>query len=96
MDGWESRRKRTEGHDWCILKLGLSGVIKGVDADTAFFTGNQTPRISIQAANLNADLPLVRRSEMGTACTNDELAKANSVGSDKWEEILPMSPLLPG
>ena len=22
MDGWESRRKRTEGNDWCILRLG--------------------------------------------------------------------------
>jgi len=22
MDGWESRRRRTEGHDWCIIQLG--------------------------------------------------------------------------
>jgi allantoicase len=22
MDGWESRRRRTEGHDWCIVQLG--------------------------------------------------------------------------
>ena len=21
MDGWESRRRRTPGHDWCIVKL---------------------------------------------------------------------------
>ena len=25
MDGWESRRKRTPGHDWCIVRLGLPG-----------------------------------------------------------------------
>ncbi|KAJ3417227.1 hypothetical protein HDV05_006433 [Chytridiales sp. JEL 0842] len=96
MDGWETRRKRVEGHDWCILKLGLGGIIQGIDADTAFFTGNQTPRISIQAACLDKDLPLVRRSEMGTKCTEEELKKALDVGSDKWEEILPMVPLLPG
>jgi allantoicase len=24
MDGWESRRRRTEGHDWCIVQLGQS------------------------------------------------------------------------
>ncbi len=41
MDGWESRRRREAGHDWCIMKLGLSGVIRGFEVNTAFFTGNQ-------------------------------------------------------
>ena len=27
MDGWESRRRRTPGHDWCIVKLGLPGIV---------------------------------------------------------------------
>ncbi len=48
--GWETRRKRTAGHDWCLLKLGMSGIIHEVEFDTAFFTGNQTPRASLQAA----------------------------------------------
>ena len=26
MDGWESRRKRTPGNDWCILQLKLSSL----------------------------------------------------------------------
>lgn len=55
MDGWETRRRRSPGHDWCIIKLGIPGIIKGVDLDTAFFTGNFTPRVSIQAARLSAD-----------------------------------------
>ena len=50
MDGWESRRKRTEGHDWCIIKLGARGVIKGVDVDTNHFLGNHPPHCSIEAA----------------------------------------------
>ena len=25
MDGWETRRRRTPGHDWCIVRLGLPG-----------------------------------------------------------------------
>jgi len=49
MDGWESRRKRTEGHDWCIVKLGASGVIRGVDVDTNHFLGNHPPHCSIEA-----------------------------------------------
>ncbi len=40
MDGWESRRRREPGHDWCIVRLGLPGVIRGVVVDTAFFRGN--------------------------------------------------------
>ena len=47
MDGWESRRRRTEGHDWCIVKLGLPGVIRAIEVDTAYFTGNYSPKISI-------------------------------------------------
>ena len=27
MDGWESRRRREPGYDWCVIRLGLPGVI---------------------------------------------------------------------
>jgi allantoicase len=55
MDGWESRRKRVPGHDWCILKLGVPGRIRGVDLDTAFFTGNHAPYASVEAVSAPAD-----------------------------------------
>ncbi|KAJ3131281.1 hypothetical protein HK100_006553 [Physocladia obscura] len=96
MDGWETRRKRVEGHDWSIIKLGLSGTISGFHIDTAFFTGNQTLRISIQAACFDQDLPLIRRSELGTCATAQEQAAADLVKSDVWEEVLPIFPLRPG
>ncbi|MFT5217923.1 MAG: allantoicase [Planctomycetota bacterium] len=54
MDGWESRRKRVEGYDYCIVKLGRDGVIKGVDIDTSHFKGNHPPAASIDAC-LSAD-----------------------------------------
>ena len=47
MDGWESRRRRTPGHDWCVVKLGMRGVIRGVNVNTAFFTGNYPTHCSI-------------------------------------------------
>ena len=25
MDGWETRRRRTPGHDWCVVRLGMPG-----------------------------------------------------------------------
>ena len=50
MDGWESRRKRTIGHDFIILKLGKPGKISKVDVDTSHFNGNQPAMISIEGA----------------------------------------------
>lgn len=53
MDGWETRRRRSprldEKFDWCIIRLGLSGVIKGVVVDTSFFRGNFPSHCSIEA-----------------------------------------------
>ena len=50
MDGWETRRKRIPGHDWCLIRLGLPGLVHGLVLDTSFFTGNFAPRASVQAA----------------------------------------------
>ena len=51
MDGWESRRKRTPGHDYLIIKLGKPGSISKVNVDTSHFNGNQPSKISIEACN---------------------------------------------
>lgn len=55
MDGWESRRKRVPGHDWCILRLGIPGRIRGADIDTSFFMGNHPPFASLDACVAPAD-----------------------------------------
>ncbi|MEO8671531.1 MAG: allantoicase [Tahibacter sp.] len=52
MDGWESRRKRSSGHDWCIVRLARPGQIQGVDLDTSHFTGNYPPAASIEGCYL--------------------------------------------
>ena len=48
MDGWEPKRRRAPGHDWCILKLSVPGVIKVVNIDTNHFLGNHAPYASVQ------------------------------------------------
>lgn len=50
MDGWETRRRRGPGHDWCVVRLGLPGTIRGVNVDTSFFSGNFPESCSIEAA----------------------------------------------
>ncbi|MDH4047210.1 MAG: allantoicase [Gammaproteobacteria bacterium] len=57
MDGWESRRKRTPGHDYCVIRLGIPGRIHGVDIDTRHFTGNYPPQASIEACESAEEIP---------------------------------------
>lgn len=54
MDGWETRRRRSGGYDHAIVKLGLPGIIKGIDIDTRHFTGNFPPAASLQACASDA------------------------------------------
>jgi allantoicase len=53
-DGWETRRRREPGNDWCIVELGHPGILERVVIDTAFFKGNYPDRCSIQAAMVGA------------------------------------------
>jgi allantoicase len=57
MDGWESRRKRSKGHDYCIIRLGIPGIVHGFDIDTSFFTGNYPPSASIDACTSDTTSP---------------------------------------
>src|SRR5512133_3322152 len=52
MDGWETRRRRTPGYDWAIIRLGLAGIVHGVVIDTSFYTGNYPERASIDACDV--------------------------------------------
>ncbi|MGA9869960.1 MAG: allantoicase [Rhodococcus sp. (in: high G+C Gram-positive bacteria)] len=49
-DGWETRRRRESGHDEAVVRLGAPGVVDAVVVDTAWFTGNYPPEVSVEAA----------------------------------------------
>ena len=78
MDGWETRRRRTPGHDWCIVRLGVPGIIRGVVVDTSFFTGNFPESCSIEGASIDG-LP--------------DPATLAADGSVRWTPLLERSPL---
>lgn len=48
-DGWETKRRRAPGFDWCILALGQAGSIEKIEIDTAHFKGNYPAEVSVQA-----------------------------------------------
>jgi allantoicase len=81
MDGWETRRRRSprldEEFDWCVIRLGLPGVIRGIVADTSFFRGNFPSHCALEACAAEGQPDLVT------------LLGSETV----WREILPVSEL---
>jgi allantoicase len=77
MDGWESRRRRSPGFDWCVIRLGLPGIIRGVVVDTSHFKGNYPEQCSLEACTVNGNP------------TTEELFREET----RWTEILPLSQL---
>lgn len=57
MDGWESRRKRAPGHDWCVVRLGLPGRAVGFDVDTDHFLGNYPEFAAVDLAESASAVP---------------------------------------
>jgi allantoicase len=55
-DGWETRRRRGPGHDWCILRLGTAGKISRVEVDTSHFKGNFPESCSLEVCSAPRDL----------------------------------------
>ncbi len=77
MDGWETRRRRTPGHDWCIIRLGLPGIIRGIVVDTSYFRGNYPEHCSFEACAIEGQ------------ATPDDLTN----DSIQWVPIMPQLPL---
>src|SRR5687768_8649141 len=57
MDGWETRRRRSPGHDWCIVRLGLRGTVRGIVVDTSFFRGNYPEHCSLDGCSVEGSPP---------------------------------------
>jgi allantoicase len=77
MDGWETRRRRTPGFDWCIVQLGIPGILRGVVVDASYFKGNYPEHCSIEACALK-DGASVEELSSDAVC---------------WTEVLPKSAL---
>jgi allantoicase len=77
MDGWETRRRRKPGYDWCIVKLGLPGIIHGIVVDTSHFKGNYPEFCELDACTLEGKPGVSQLEDFGT----------------KWTTVLLKSPL---
>ena len=79
MDGWESRRKRVPGSDWCIVELGRPGSVRGVVIDTAHFNGNQPEFCTVGGAEVKTNRGAGRAKGAGEG----------ALRAAEWVEIVP-------
>ena len=107
MDGWETRRYRpadgvapgrdSDIHDWCVIRLGLPGAIRGIVVDTAFFRGNFPDTCMVEAATIDTPLdlaalasatwtPLVPRSPLEGNTANVFEAKPE-IGAQRFTHV---------
>ena len=90
MDGWESARRRTPGHDWVIVRLGTPGMIEGVVCDTTHFKGNAPQEVSLEAL----EAPLATPIEDLLAIPVDTGA-ADAGDGPAWREVIPRTVVKP-
>jgi len=87
MDGWETRRRRAPGNDWCIVRLGIPGVIRAVTVDTTHFRGNAPEACSLDGAALASTLTAAALKRLEHSWI--ELLPRSAVRSDA-ENLLPV------
>ncbi|OGG55538.1 MAG: allantoicase [Candidatus Handelsmanbacteria bacterium RIFCSPLOWO2_12_FULL_64_10] len=89
MDGWETRRRRAPGHDWCVVRLGLPGIVRGVDIDTAHFLGNHPPEASLDAGDGSTWTEILPRSALEPGSHNLFPARGRSACTHVRLNIFP-------
>jgi allantoicase len=93
-DGWETRRRREPGNDWCIFVLGHRGIIERIVLDTCHFKGNYPDRFSIQAIDTDyvRAATLVKHCESWPTIVPETKLSAHAI-HEFVNEIMPHKPI---
>jgi allantoicase len=78
-DGWVTRRRREQGHEWAIVRLGLPGILRQVLVDTSHVTVDAPEGVSLEAAHFEGDPHIV------------DLIRSRT----KWSEVITHSAITP-
>lgn len=63
MDGWETRRRRSPGSDWCVVRLGVRGIVRSIVVDTTFFRGNYPQACTLDHAQMEDPTALPKEED---------------------------------
>ncbi len=78
-DGWETARRRDDGHDWVLLRLAGRGTVRVAELDTTHFVGNAPGAAALRGLDAGA--------------TDDQ--PDPDVRDDAWVDLLPVTRLQP-
>src|SRR5690606_25770217 len=94
-DGWETRRRRDPGYDWCIVELGHAAVVEKIEVDTAHFKGNYPDRISIQAAHVEqgTDQPITTQAMFWPELLGEQKTEMDMQHFYSGEQIRSLGPV---
>jgi allantoicase len=79
-DGWETARRRDDGHDWVLLRLAGRGTVRVVELDTTHFVGNAPGAAALRGCDAGD-----RGDAAGPLLPDDEA----------WVDLLPITRLQP-
>ena len=94
-DGWETRRRRTPGNEWCILALGRPGRVSRIVLDTAHYKGNFPDRCLIQAANTSLDNPksLITQAMFWQVLLAEQKLSMDAIHTFEKEQLIDLGPI---
>jgi allantoicase len=78
-EGWETARRRDDGNDWVLVRLGLPGVVRVAELDTSHFKGNAPGWARLTA----------------TSTVDEVAADGVPPAGPEWVELLPRTRLQP-
>jgi allantoicase len=97
-DGWETRRLREPGNDWCIIKLASRGTLDRIIIDTAHFKGNFPESCSVLGADLgdlrgDLDQMIVTSSMFWSELVGRRKLSADAVHEFKGAQVAKLGPV---
>jgi allantoicase len=94
-DGWETRRRREPGYDWCIVELGHPAIVEKIEVDTAHFKGNFPDAVSLQAAYVESstDQALVTQAMFWPHLLGTQKTEMDKQHFFEGGQLMPLGPV---
>ncbi len=93
-DGWETKRRRTPGSDWAVVKLARRGVIERVELDTHFFKGNAPQATVFEAIDATGMTAAELEARLGSPAGWNVLLDRTPLVQHRRHQLEPSRPMV--
>jgi allantoicase len=90
-DGWETRRRRDQGHDWIRYRLAAQARIRALEIDTAYLKGNSAgwASVSVKDGEDGEWREILPRTRLQPDTNHRFVLPAPAVGTHARVDIVP-------